>query len=141
LAAFALLAAVLLASAQVALAVFTKTASGGPLAVTTSTLAPPGTVTAAQVNCRINKSPEVEVSWSATSSSYASSYTVERAAASAGPYTSVGSVPVSETAYTDKNASLAFSTTYYYRVSAAYHSWIATSTAVSLKTSGKSCGG
>ncbi|HSZ14641.1 MAG TPA: hypothetical protein VK790_11475 [Solirubrobacteraceae bacterium] len=135
----ALLAAVLLASAQVALAVFSKTAAGGPLTVATSTLAAPGKATATQVNCHVNKNPEVEVRWSATSSGYASTYTVERATASAGPYTSVGSVPIGETSYTDQSASLAYSSTYYYRVSAVYRSWNAASTSGSVKTLGKSC--
>jgi hypothetical protein len=134
-----LLAAVLLASAQVALAVFNKTATGGPLTVATSTLAAPGKASATQVNCRTNKTPEIEVSWSASSSSYASTYTVERATASSGPYTSVSSVPISDTAYTDKSASLAFSTTYYYRVSAVYRSWNAASASGSVKTLSKSC--
>jgi hypothetical protein len=135
-----LLAAVLLASTQVALAVFSKTATGGPLTVTASTLAAPGTPTVTQANCHNNKTPEIEVSWSATSSSYASTYTVERATSSTGPYTSVSGVPIGETTYTDKGASLAFSTTYYYRVSAVYRSWTATSTVSSLKTSSKYCG-
>jgi hypothetical protein len=135
----ALLAAVLLASTQVALAMFSKTAAGGPLTVATSTLAAPEKATATQVNCRSNKTPEIEVSWSATSSSYASTYTVERATASTGPYTSVSSVPIGETAYTDKSASLAYSTTYYYRVSAVYRSWNTASTSGSVKTLSKSC--
>jgi hypothetical protein len=135
----ALLAAVLLLSAQVALAVFSKTAAGGPLTVATSTLAAPGKATATQVGCRSNKTPEIEVRWSATSSSYASTYTVERATASSGPYTSVSSVPIGETTYTDKSASLASSTTYHYRVSAVYYSWNEASTSGSVKTLSKSC--
>ena len=135
----ALLAAALLAGAPVALAVFNKIATGGPLTVATSTLAAPGKAAATQVNCHINKSPEVEVRWSATSSSYASTYMVERATASVGPYTAVSSVPIGETAYTDKSASLAYSSTYYYRVSAVYRSWNAVSTSGSVKTLGKSC--
>jgi hypothetical protein len=135
----ALLAAVLLASAQVALAAFSKTAAGGPLMVATATLAAPGKATATQVGCRSNKPPEIEVRWSATSSSYASTYTVERATASSGPYTSVSSVPIEETAYTDKSASLASSSTYYYRVSALCYSWNTASTSGSVRTLSKSC--
>jgi hypothetical protein len=135
----AMVACVLLAGAPVALALFTHTATGGPLTVASATLAAPGSVKAAQVSCRTNKTPEVEVSWSATSSAYATSYTVERATASAGPYTSVSSVPIGETAYTDKGASLASSTTYYYRVSAVFRSWNAASTSGSVKTLSKSC--
>jgi hypothetical protein len=135
----ALLAAVLLASAQVALAVFNKTATGGPATVATSTLAAPGKASATQASCHIGKTPEVEVSWSATSSSYASTYTVERATVSSGPYTSVSSVPIGETSYTDKSASLAYSTTYYYRVTAVYRSWSTASTSGSVKTLSKFC--
>ncbi len=135
----ALLATVLLASAQIALAAFSNTAAGGPLTVTTSTLAAPGKAAATQATCHINKAPEIEVRWSATSSSYASTYTVERATASSGPYTSVSSVPIGETAYTDKSGPLAVSTTYYYRVSAVYRLWSTASTSGSVKTLSKSC--
>jgi hypothetical protein len=135
----ALSVSALLASAQVALAVFNKTVVGGPLAVATSTLAASAKVTAVQVNCHINKSPEIEVSWSATSSTWASTYTVERATASAGPYTSVASVAINKTSYTDKSGSLGYSTTYYYRVAAVYESWSATSTAASVKTLNSLC--
>jgi hypothetical protein len=129
----------MLASAQVALAVFTHTATGGPLTVATATLSPPTGVSATQVNCRINKNPEIEVSWTATSSTWASTYTVERATASTGPYTSVASVAIGKTSYTDKSASLGYSTTYYYRVAAVYQSWSATSTPASVKTLNSLC--
>jgi len=134
-----LLAVAMLASAQVALAVFSHTATGGPLTVATATLAPAKGLTAAQINCRTNKTPEIEVSWTATSSTYATSYTVERATLSTGPYTAVGSVAISKTSYTDKSASLTYSTTYYYRVAAVYESWSATSTAASVKTLDQLC--
>jgi hypothetical protein len=122
-----------------ALAVFNKSALGGPLTVATSTLAASAKVTAAQVNCHINKSPEIEVGWSATSSTYASSYTVERATASAGPYSSVASVAIDQTSYTDKSAALTYSTTYYYRVVTVLYSWTAASTSASFKTLSKLC--
>jgi hypothetical protein len=128
-----------LASARIALAVFNKTATGGPLAVATLTLSPPTGVSAAQASCHIGKTPEIGVGWTATSSSYATSYTIERATASAGPYTALGSVATSKTSYTDKSASLGYSTTYYYRVTAVYDSWSATSTAASVKTLSNLC--
>ena len=134
-----LLVIAMLTGAQVALAVFTHTATGGPLTVATPTLAPAKGLAAAQVNCHIDKSPEIEVSWSATSSTWASTYTVERATASAGPYTSVASVAINKTSYTDKSASLGYSTTYYYRVAAVYASWTTTSTAASVKTLDQLC--
>jgi len=135
----ALVMAVTLVSAPVALAVFSHTATGGPLTVASAALAAPGSVKAAQVSCRTNRTPEIEVSWSATGSTYATSYTVERATASTGPYTSAGSVPIGETSYTDKSGSLGYSTTYYYRVATVFHSWSTSSTSASVKTLGKSC--
>jgi len=135
----ALLVGATLASAQVALALFNKAVVGGPFTIATSTLAAPGKVTATQVACRIGKNPEIEVSWSATSSSYATSYTVERATASGGPYTSVGSVAVGKTTYLDSGGTMAYSTTYYYRVSTVYRSWTTASTSGAVKTLGKNC--
>jgi fibronectin type 3 domain-containing protein len=135
----ALVMTVTLASAPVALAVFGHTATGGPLTLASATLAAPGSVKAAQVGCRTNKTPEIEVSWSATSSTYATSYTVERATTGSGPYTSVASVPIGETSSTDKSASLGYSTTYYYRVTTVFHSWSTSSTSASVKTLSKYC--
>jgi hypothetical protein len=139
LALIVLVAATMLASAQIAVAVFNKTATGGPLTITTATLSPPTGVSATQVNCHIGKSPEIGVEWTATSSSYAASYTVERATASAGPYTALSSVATSKTSYTDKSASLGYSITYYYRVTAVYDSWGASSTSASVKTLSSLC--
>ncbi|HSZ06099.1 MAG TPA: hypothetical protein VK778_12995 [Solirubrobacteraceae bacterium] len=135
----AIVACVLLASAPVALAAFTHSATGGPLTVASATLAAPGSVKATQASCRIDKGPEVEVTWSATGSTYATSYTVERATASSGPYTSLASVPIGERAYTDKSNSLGYSTTYYYRVTTVFYSWSTSSTSASVKTLGRLC--
>jgi hypothetical protein len=134
-----LLAIAMLASAQIALAVFNKTVVGGPLTVASSTLSSATGINASQVNCRIDKTPEIEVTWSATSSTYASTYTVERATASAGPYTALASVAISKTSYTDKSGLLQYSTTYYYRVTTVYDSWSATSTVASVKTLSALC--
>ncbi len=135
----ALLALAALTSAQVAFAVFNKTAKGGPITIATSTLAAPTGLNTLQVNCRIKKTPEVEVDWAASSSSYVTSYSLERATSSNGTYTAVASVNAELTVYTDKSGSLAYSTTYYYRVSAIYRSWTATSTVKSVKTLNSNC--
>jgi proline racemase len=139
LAILALLALAALAGAQVALAVFNKTAKGGPITVATSTLAAPTGLTVVQAKCRTGKAPEVELGWTATTSSYATSYSVERSTTSNGTYTLVASVAIGQSAYTDKTASLAASTTYYYRVGAVYHSWTAASSVKSVKTLSSSC--
>jgi hypothetical protein len=134
-----LLLVAVLVCAPMALAVFNKSTLGGPLSVATATLTAAGEVNATQSNCRTNKAVEISVTWSATSSSYATSYTVERATASSGPYTSVASVEISKDSYTDSGGSLAYSTTYYYRVSVVYRSWNTVSTVASVKTLSKSC--
>jgi hypothetical protein len=134
-----LFAAAALVGAQVAPAFFNKAATGGPLTVATSTLSPPGGVSATQVNCRNNKPVEIEVAWSATSSGYATSYTVERAGAAGGPYTALSSVPIAKTSYIDSGESPAYSTTYYYRVTVMYRSWSATSASASVKTLSRLC--
>lgn len=136
----AFLAGAMLAGAHVALAVFDDPAPGGPLTLITATLSPAREVTPSQVNCRTNKNPEIEIDWTATSSSYATSYTVERASAGAGPYTALATVSANQqTSYTDKSGALASSSTYYYRVAAIYRSWSAPSSAVTVKTLSKSC--
>jgi hypothetical protein len=134
-----LVAAFALTGAQIALAVFITAKVGGPLTVATGSLGAAGSLTAAQVNCRTNKSPEIELEWTVTSSTYATSYAVERATASAGPYTSVATVALDKTSYTDSSGALASSTTYYYRVSVVFHSWSKPSAYVSVKTLSKFC--
>ncbi len=139
LAAVALVAACALASAHVALGVFSKTAAGGSLTVASSTLSPATALNLTQVNCRIKKTPEIEVDWAATSSGYVTSYVVERATSSSGPFSERTTLPAEQTVYTDKGGSLTYSTTYYYRVSAVYRSWSAVTTVKSIKTLSSSC--
>jgi len=134
-----LVAAALLASAPLALAAFTHTASGGPLTLASATLSPASGISATQAKCHTNRTPEIEISWSATSSSYATSYTVERATSSTGPYTALATIALGgATSYTD-SGSLGYSTTYYYRVAVVFHSWSATSATASISTLSKSC--
>lgn len=138
--ALALLLVALLAGAPRALALFTGSATGGPLTVSSPTMSPAGAVSAEQINCRTNHTPEIEVSWSATSSSYATSYTVERATSSTGSYTALITIALGgATSYTDTSKSLGYSTTYYYRVVVVYHSWSVTSAVASARTLSKSC--
>jgi len=125
--------------AQSAFALFTHAVTGGPLTIASGTLAAPAKVTAAQLTCRTGKAPEVEVSWSASTSSFAVSYSLERATSSNGTYTVLASGIPLETLHRVDAASLAASTTYYYRVSSVDHSWVTASASVSVKTLSKSC--
>ncbi len=134
----ATLAGAVLVSAPDTLALLTDSAQGGPETVSSGSVAAPTGVASAQVNCRVNKSPEVTVTWTASSSGYITSYEVERSTSINGSYMALGSVSASKTSFTDSE-SLGYSTTYYYRVSAAYRSWSAPSSVSSLKTFNKNC--
>lgn len=105
----------------------------------TGTLDAPNSPGATQVNCRTNKSPEVKLDWTASESSYAASYEIERRTGINGSFEAVATVSASQTSYTDKSAALNYSTTYYYRVATVYRSWTATSILASVKTLSKSC--
>jgi hypothetical protein len=133
-----LLAAVLvLFGGRLALAAFTSDGQSSGT-VGTATLAAPKSPSAAQINCQRNGAVEVGLAWSPTSSTYATSYTVERSTSAGGSYTTLASLPVGTGMYTDTSSTLATSTTYYYRVSALYMSWSATVQA-SLTTFNKQC--
>jgi fibronectin type 3 domain-containing protein len=134
-----LLAVAALVCAPVAVAIFTNSATGGPLTVSSATLSPPSEVKAAQVNCKTSKSPEIKVEWSAPER--VRSYVVERATSSSGPYTALATFPATQTSYTDTSAGLAYSTIYYYRIISKYDLWSATSASASAKTSNKNCQG
>ncbi len=129
---------VALTSATAAFGVFTAKATGGPITVASASLSAPKTVKAAQTKCKTNHTPEILVEWTATSSAAATEYAIERATSSNGPYAEVASVSISQRSYTD-SSQLGYSTTYYYRVSATVESWSAASSAVSVRTLGKSC--
>ena len=124
LAILVLVVSAMLASAQVALAVFNHTAAGGPLTVATSTLAAPAKVTATQVNCRTNKTPEIEVTWSATTLHATRPPTRSNARQPAAAHTRRWAAWRSAKRPTSTRAARwRYSTTYYYRVGAVYHSW------------------
>jgi hypothetical protein len=137
--ALALLATLALMGAPLAGAVFSALKTGGPMTLAAGTLGAPGAPGASQFNCRTNKSPEVKVEWTASGSTYATTYEIERRTGSVGSFEAVASVSASQTAYTDKSAALTYSTTYYYRVATVYRSWTAASSLASVKTLSKSC--
>jgi len=131
--------ALALATASAALATFTSTASSGPMSLSSATLAPPSGTGATQVSCRNGKPPQISVSWTATSSGFATGYTIRRATTSGGPYSTVANVAIGATSYTDASASLAYTTTYYYVVDSTYLAWTATSNEASVTTLNNKC--
>jgi len=132
-------AALVLGGASVAAATFTNSATSGTMSVSSTTLAAPTAPHAAQTNCKANKPVTITVGWTATTSAFATGYTVERATTSGGPYTPIAMVAIGTTSYLDADPTLAYSTTYHYVVQATYHSWTATSTQTAVTTLSSRC--
>jgi hypothetical protein len=126
-----------LASAGVAAAQFTRTASVA-MSASTATLAAPTGLSAAQVNCVKNQAPQISLSWTASSSTFTTGYTIMRATTTGGPYTTLGSTASGTTTYTDTSGTSP-STTYYYVVDATYLSWTARSNESSVRTLNNAC--
>jgi hypothetical protein len=137
--ALALAGILTLAAAPLASAVFSVLKTAGPMTIAADTLDAPNSPAASQINCRTNKSPEVKLEWTASTSTYATSYEIDRRTGTNGSFESIATVSTSQSTYTDKSAALNYSTTYYYRVVTVYRSWNATSTLASVKTLSKSC--
>jgi len=107
-----------------ALAAFTTTPSVTQGTISTATLAPPTAVTATGACQALVLGPEIQLAWTATSSTYATGYKIYRSTTNGGPYTLVTTVTGrSTTSYTDTGAS-GFATTYYYVLTALYLNWI-----------------
>lgn len=107
--------AVLLASAvtQGSLALFTDVFSNGSNAFSSDTLSSPSGLSA-------TGGASINLSWTATSDTYASGHRVFRSSTSGGPYAQIAQVtPRTTTAYVDGPAA----GTYYYVVRAYYQSW------------------
>jgi hypothetical protein len=90
--------------------------------LSTATVAPPTGTAAARGACVPVLTIEVEVTWTATASSFADGYQVFRSATSGGPYTPVGTVAGrTTTSFTDTDVT--FLTTYHYVVQATRDLW------------------
>jgi hypothetical protein len=85
----------------------------------TGTMQPP-------TNLTVKRTPDTRdyvLTWTASTTTYTSGYTIERAAATAGPYSAIGTVTGrTTTTFTDSTASL--NDTSYYRVHATYQNWV-----------------
>lgn len=90
--------------------------------ISSATLAAPTGLAAANGLCLVGTSIEVELSWTATVSTFADGYEIFRSTASGGPYSLVGSAAgQATTSYSD--ATVGFSTTYYYVVRSTRNEW------------------
>jgi bacillopeptidase F len=134
----ALLAGAALATAAGALADFTTDLSASQT-LATATLAPPTGTAAAQVSCKNNKPPQINVTWTPSASSFTSGYTIYRSTTDGSGYTQIGTTGSSGTSFTDPSTTLAYNTTYYYVVDAAAQSWSARSAQAQVTTLGSKC--
>jgi hypothetical protein len=109
-------------SATGAQASFVGSTPGAAGSVSTATIAPPTSVTAARGTCVLLTSATVVVSWTATSSTFADGYEILRSTTSGSGYSSIGTVAgLGTTTFTD--GTVAFLTTYYYVVRAKKLAW------------------
>ncbi len=117
----AVFTAVKLLVGGMALAALTSTTTVSH-SVTTGKLAAPTGLTASNGTCNALSSTRVNLSWTATTSTFADGYEIFRSTTNGGPYTSIATVTgAGTTSYTD--ATVAFSTTYYYVVQAKRNAW------------------
>ncbi|HTN80682.1 MAG TPA: hypothetical protein VMK16_13470 [Acidimicrobiales bacterium] len=114
-------AAVILAP-QSALGLFTSSRTVGANAFSTSTLASPTGLGAS------GSGNAIALTWTATTSTFASGYDILRSTTSGGPYSVVGQVtPRTTITYTD--SAVTAGTTYFYVIRATYQSWTSANTA------------
>lgn len=92
------------------------------MTVSSATLAAPTGLIASNGTCVILIQANVNLAWSATSSTFSDGYEIFRSLIGGGPFTSVGTVTGrTTTIYTDPT--VAFSKTYYYVVQAKKNNW------------------
>jgi hypothetical protein len=96
------------------------TANAGNSAAADQLSAPSGlTATASTVACRIS------LSWTATSSTWATGHHVYRTGSTSGPYNLIATVtPRTTTTYADESTALKVGLNYYYQVRAYHGSWL-----------------
>ena len=115
-------AAAVSAVAGPALAAFDAPAAAQSHTISSGTLAAPTELTAVRGTCQILSSTRVDLSWTATSSTFADGYEIFRSTTDGGPYGSIATVsPWTTTTYVD--TTVAFSMTYYYLVQATRNAW------------------
>lgn len=114
-------------------------ASSSGMSVATATLASASGTALARGTCILAVRDGIVVTWTASTSTFATGYDVQRATSAGGPFATVASVSGrTTTSYTD--AALAFSTTYHYRVVARTGGWTSPPTStVSMSTRSTLC--
>lgn len=107
---------------MLAFASFSSAPSAPAMTIASATIASPTSLTATNGTCTVLTSTNVNLAWTATSSTFADGYEIFRSLTNGGPYVSIGTVADQGTAsYVD--ATPLFSTTYYYVVKAKKNVW------------------
>ncbi len=126
-----------LASTHDAWASFNSSAAAST-SYTADVLVAPNNPAAAAGTCSVGTGDRTVLSWTATSSSWASGYEIARSTTAGGPFTVIATVSgVSTTTYTD--GPLASSTTFYYAIRSMKSTWRSANATVSRKTKGTLC--
>lgn len=129
---------VVLAAAATAAAALTNSVSASQT-IATATLAAPTGLAVNQISCKKNSPPQIALSWTPSTSSFTSGYTIYRTTTSGTGYTQIGTTNSSTSSFTDPSTTLGYTTTYYYVVDATYQSWSARSAQSSVTTLSKQC--
>lgn len=128
---------VLLSTAQVARASFND-ASTASASYTADVLAPATNPSAAAGTCSTLSGDRTVLSWTASTSTWATGYEIARSTTAGGPYTVVGTASgAGTTTYTD--AGLAYSTTYHYAIRSMRNAWRGTNATASRTTKNSLC--
>ncbi|MEX2292937.1 MAG: hypothetical protein WD691_04050 [Acidimicrobiales bacterium] len=113
-------------AASVASAAFGSSATAGAT-YTSAALSPPTSPSTSHGPCQALSSASIRINWTASPSTWATGYEVQRSTTSGGPYSTIATVSGVGTV-TYLNGSLPFSTTYHYVVRATKGNWRSAST-------------
>lgn len=131
------IALAVLGTAPVAWASFND-ASSASATYTADVLAPATNPSAAAGMCSTVSGDRTVLSWTATTSTWATGYEIARSTTAGGPYTVVGTASgAGTTTYTDSG--LAYSTTYYYAIRSMRNAWRGTNATTSRTTKNSLC--
>jgi hypothetical protein len=129
-AALLLLPEALLSAAR---ASFSGTGTVNQASITSSTLAS-ATSLAATGQCQLVVTPTVKLTWTPTTSTYATSYKLFRSATSGGPYALQATISGRATATFTDTTNVSGLTTYYYVIQATYANWSSVNSAQATGT-------
>lgn len=126
------LAAAVLVLVQAAASALWVDGGSASMAYSAAALAAPTSPATAPGVCVVLSHDRIVVSWSASTSTWATGYEVARSTTSGGPYSVVGTVGAAQLSFSD--GPLTFSTTYHYVVRATKNTWRSPDSAQVVRT-------